>query len=123
MAKQGNDNQLMQGLKTKLLQVRVDETTIQTLDECAVRFKTTRSEIVRKGIAQIHKHQWIPATEPPDDGINVLVVTASGRYDFAFYTSHLKAWFDRELWFSDARRTGFEDEVVTHWQPLPPMPL
>ena len=36
--------------KDKRLQVRVDESTIKLLDECANKKGTNRSEIVREGI-------------------------------------------------------------------------
>lgn len=38
------------GPKDKLLQVRVDEKTLETLDECANTTKTTRSTVVREAI-------------------------------------------------------------------------
>ena len=110
-------------LKNRLLQVRLDDDTVKTLDECAARLRTTRSEIVRKGIAHMHSYQWVSAAKPPEDGVTVLVITNGGRYDFAFFSRELDAWFNREVWFSEARRTGFEGEVITHWQPIPPLPL
>lgn len=39
--------------KRKLLQVRLDEKTMEILDECAKERNTTRSEIVREGIALV----------------------------------------------------------------------
>lgn len=39
--------------KRKLLQVRLDDKTLEMLDECAKAKNTTRSEIVREGIALV----------------------------------------------------------------------
>ena len=39
---------------TERLYLRVDEKTKALLDECTKALKTTRSEIVRKGIEKVH---------------------------------------------------------------------
>lgn len=41
--------------KDKRLQVRVDEQTINILDDCAKKANTNRSEIVREGIELVKK--------------------------------------------------------------------
>lgn len=40
--------------KSKLLQVRMDEESMQQLDECADKKNTTRAEIVREGIRSVY---------------------------------------------------------------------
>ena len=40
---------------TERLYLRVDEKTKKMLDECTEILNTTRSEIVRKGIENVHK--------------------------------------------------------------------
>lgn len=40
--------------KRTMFRVRLDDAAMAKLDECAEHLKTTRSEIVRKGIDQIH---------------------------------------------------------------------
>ena len=39
------------GKKDKLLQVRMDDTTLAVLDECTKKTKLSKSEVVRKGIS------------------------------------------------------------------------
>lgn len=39
--------------KNLLLQVRMDRASMQLLDECAEKKRTTRSEIVREGILRV----------------------------------------------------------------------
>lgn len=41
--------------KSKTLRIRVDMTTLEKLDECSKALNTTRSDIVRKGIENIHE--------------------------------------------------------------------
>ncbi|MDE7362888.1 MAG: ribbon-helix-helix domain-containing protein [Oscillospiraceae bacterium] len=37
------------------IQIRIDRETLETLDKCAEKKKTTRSEIVRQGISEVNK--------------------------------------------------------------------
>lgn len=39
------------------LQIRVDQETLDKLDECAKRDNSNRSEVVRKGIELVEKNQ------------------------------------------------------------------
>lgn len=41
--------------KNYMLRVRMDNETLNKLDECAQKEKTTRSEVVRQGIEKIHE--------------------------------------------------------------------
>ena len=41
--------------KDTRIQIRIDKETLSTLDECAEKQNTTRSEIVRQGIEEVHK--------------------------------------------------------------------
>ena len=40
--------------KDTMFRVRLDDTSMSKLDECAEKLKTTRSDIVRKGIDKMH---------------------------------------------------------------------
>ena len=40
--------------KTKTLRIRVDEETLEKLDNCSAKLETNRSEIVRKGIDMVN---------------------------------------------------------------------
>lgn len=40
--------------KDKTLRVRVDEQTIEKIDQCTQSLNTTRSDIVRKGIDKVY---------------------------------------------------------------------
>lgn len=40
--------------KSKLLQVRVDNNTLNKLDKCAEYEKSNRSEVIRKGIDKVY---------------------------------------------------------------------
>ena len=40
--------------KDTMFRVRLDNASILKLDECASELKTTRSDVVRKGIEKIH---------------------------------------------------------------------
>ncbi|WP_283608867.1 CopG family transcriptional regulator [Faecalispora anaeroviscerum] len=40
--------------KHTMFRVRLDDTSMSKLDECAKELKITRSDVVRKGIDQIH---------------------------------------------------------------------
>ena len=40
--------------KNKTLRIRVDEKTIQKIDECSEALEITRSDVVRQGIDRIH---------------------------------------------------------------------
>ena len=41
--------------KDYMLRVRMDEDTLQKLDDCCKEFHLSRSEVVRKGIQEQHK--------------------------------------------------------------------
>lgn len=43
------------GKKNKLLQVRIDEKTLEKLDYCAERLNLNRSDVVRSGIQLVSK--------------------------------------------------------------------
>lgn len=47
------------GRKDKLLQVRLDKRSLQTLDKCAKELETTRSTAVREGISVLAKRLGI----------------------------------------------------------------
>ena len=40
--------------KDTMIRVRMDKSTVEKLDKCADTLKTTRSDIIRKGIERIH---------------------------------------------------------------------
>lgn len=40
--------------KSKTLRIRVDEDTLEKLDDCSQALDTNRSEIIRKGIDMVH---------------------------------------------------------------------
>lgn len=40
--------------KSTTIRVRIDNKTIQKLDECCSELNTTRSEILRRGIDKVH---------------------------------------------------------------------
>lgn len=41
--------------KDTRIQIRIDKDTLTKLDECAEMQETTRSEVVRQGINEVHK--------------------------------------------------------------------
>lgn len=45
---------LSENPKNETLRIRVDTDTLKKIDECSEALKTTRSEVVRKGIDTIH---------------------------------------------------------------------
>lgn len=44
------------GRKDKLLQIRVDQVTLEKLEFCAKKMQCSRSEVIRKGIQLILDH-------------------------------------------------------------------
>ena len=66
------------------MQVRIDAETLKQLDECVKALNSNRSEVVRKGIEEMHKIHVVKIVQPEKQKKRIISTTSGDMRDIAY---------------------------------------